>query len=83
MESDRIAKALESLSETLQSDPLKGPATYATATARLVDGLRCRVTGPSGEQLESLICPNQWGVKARPLILAGFSERPWLLVAPR
>jgi uncharacterized OsmC-like protein len=53
MESDRIAKALESLSETLQSDPLKGPATYATATARLVDGLRCRVTGPSGEQLET------------------------------
>jgi hypothetical protein len=53
MESDRIAKALEGLSETLQSDPLKGPATYATATARLVDGLRCRVTGPSGELLET------------------------------
>ena len=43
LESDRIAKALECLSETLQSDPLKGPATYATATAQLVDGLRCRV----------------------------------------
>ena len=82
MESDRIAKALESLSETLQSDPLKGPATYATATTQLVDGLRCRVTGPSGEQLETDM-PKSRGVKARPLILVGFSERPWLLVAPR
>ena len=53
MESNRIARALESLSEAFESDHSKGPATYAIATARVVNGLKCRVTGPGGEQLET------------------------------
>jgi organic hydroperoxide reductase OsmC/OhrA len=53
MQSSHIAKTLKSLGEAFESDPSKGPATYATATARVVDGLKCRVTGPAGEQLET------------------------------
>ena len=48
-----IASALNQLSETIQSNPEKAHAKYASATARLENGLKCRVTGPSGEQIET------------------------------
>src|SRR5437867_2560345 len=53
MESPRIAATLDSLSRAFESDPAKGPATYAAATAKVLNGLKCRVTGPAGEQLET------------------------------
>lgn len=53
MESSSIAAALDSLSKTFETNPAKGPATYATAVAKVVGGLKCRVTGPAGEQLET------------------------------
>src|SRR5262245_21770421 len=53
MESPRIATTLESLIRAFKSDPSKGPATYAAATAKVLGGLKCRVTGPAGEQLET------------------------------
>jgi uncharacterized OsmC-like protein len=53
MEGSRIATTLDSLSKAIESDPAKGPATYAAATAKVLNGLKCRVTGPAGEQLET------------------------------
>ena len=66
MVSVRIAGALESLSRAFESDPSKGPATYATATARVVDGLKCRVTGPSGEQVETDMVKSMGGEGSSP-----------------
>ena len=53
MEGSRIATTLESLSKAFESDPAKGPATYAAATATILTGLKCKVRGPAGEQLET------------------------------
>jgi uncharacterized OsmC-like protein len=53
MSASGIATALASLSSAFESDPTKGPATYVPATAKLLNGLKCRVTGPAGEQLET------------------------------
>jgi uncharacterized OsmC-like protein len=53
MSGSDIAARLNSLCKAFASDPAKGPATYAPATARVLDGLKCRVTGPAGEQLET------------------------------
>jgi uncharacterized OsmC-like protein len=53
MDVSRIATALNSLSRAFESDPEKGPATYAAATAKILNSLKCRVTGPAGEQLET------------------------------
>ncbi len=49
--SSPIASALGSLTTTIKADPEKARAKYAPATATLADGLKCRVTGPSGESL--------------------------------
>ncbi len=48
-----IASAWNSLGETLRAHPEKARAKYAPATAALESGLKCRVTGPSGEQIET------------------------------
>ena len=53
MEVSRIATTLESLIKAFRSDNTKGQSTYAAATARVLGGLKCRVTGPAGEQLET------------------------------
>ena len=74
MEDSRIARTLDSLSKAIESDPAKGPATYAAATAKVLNGLKCRVTGPGGEQLETDM-PKSMGAKARRRIPAGFSGR--------
>ena len=46
-----IATALETVSAAIKQNPEKAHAKYATATATLTDGLKCRVTGPSGETI--------------------------------
>ena len=48
-----IATALESVAATIKANPDKARAKYAPATATLADGLKCRVTGPSGEAIET------------------------------
>ena len=48
-----IASALKQLSETIQSNPEKARTKYASATAVLENGLKCRVMGPSGEHIET------------------------------
>jgi len=53
MEASRIATALQSLITAFKSDPVKGPATYAPVTAKILGGLKCRVIGPAHEQLET------------------------------
>jgi uncharacterized OsmC-like protein len=52
-----IANALNSLSDTIQANPDKARAKYASATATLENGLKCRVTGPSGEHIETDMPP--------------------------
>ena len=53
MQGSSIATALESLITAFKSDPSKGPATYTAATAKVLSGLKCRVTVPAGEQLQT------------------------------
>ena len=48
-----IATALETVSAAIAANPEKARAKYASATATLADGLKCRVTGPSGETIET------------------------------
>ena len=48
-----IAAALDGLSKAIAANPDKARAKYAPATATIVDGLRCRVTGPAGESIET------------------------------
>jgi uncharacterized OsmC-like protein len=55
-----IATAWNSLGETIRAHPDKARAKYAPATATLQSGLKCRVTGPSGESIETDM-PPAWG----------------------
>jgi uncharacterized OsmC-like protein len=48
-----IADALDSLSKAIEANPDKARAKYVPATATILSGLKCRVTGPSGEQIET------------------------------
>lgn len=49
--SSPIATALENVSAAIKANPEKARARYAPATATLTDGLKCSVTGPSGETI--------------------------------
>jgi uncharacterized OsmC-like protein len=61
-----IASAWNSLGETLRAHPDKARAKYAPATATLESGLKCRVTGPSGEQIETDMPPALGGAGSGP-----------------
>jgi uncharacterized OsmC-like protein len=61
-----IASAWTSLGETLRAHPEKARAKYAPATATLESGLKCRVTGPSGERIETDMPPALGGAGAGP-----------------
>jgi uncharacterized OsmC-like protein len=61
-----IASAWNSLGETLRAHPEKARAKYAPATATLESGLKCRVTGPSGEQIETDMPPALGGAGSGP-----------------
>jgi len=54
------------LSEALRAHPEKARAKYAPATATLESGLKCRVTGPSGEQIETDMPPALGGAGSGP-----------------
>ena len=46
-----IREALERIARAIAAEPGKASTKGAPATARLLDGLRCEVTGPNGEAL--------------------------------
>lgn len=51
MSSVQIREAIEMTSKKIAEQPERARIKNATATATLLDGLRCRVTGPAGEQV--------------------------------
>jgi uncharacterized OsmC-like protein len=53
MAASDVATALDCLSRALTANPEKARAKYASATATFLNGLKCRVTGPNGEQVET------------------------------
>jgi uncharacterized OsmC-like protein len=61
-----IASAWNSLGENTRAHPEKARAKYAPATATLESGLKCRVTGPSGERIETDMPPALGGAGAGP-----------------
>jgi uncharacterized OsmC-like protein len=66
MSSATIAAALDGLSKTIAANPEKARAKYAPATATIVDGLKCRVTGPAGESIETDMPAPMGGAGASP-----------------
>jgi uncharacterized OsmC-like protein len=64
--SSAIANAWTSLAETLRAHPERARAKYAPATATLESGLKCRVTGPSGEQIDTDMPPALGGAGSGP-----------------
>jgi uncharacterized OsmC-like protein len=60
------ASAWNSLCEAIQANPDKARAKYSPATATLENGLICRVTGPSGEHIETDMSPAMGGTGSRP-----------------
>jgi uncharacterized OsmC-like protein len=49
----QIREAIEKVSKTLTEKPEKARIKSPPATASLVDGLKCEVTGPAGEKLQT------------------------------
>lgn len=61
-----IRESIEHLSETIRSEPAKARAKNLPATARLVEGLRCEVTGPYKEKLVTDMPPAVGGTATGP-----------------
>jgi uncharacterized OsmC-like protein len=61
-----IRKAIEQLSAAISADPAKSRAKSVPATARLTGGLRCEVTGPQGQRLETDMPPAMGGSASAP-----------------
>lgn len=51
MTNTAVRQAIEQLSAAISADPAKARGKNAPATARLIDGLKCEVTGPHGYRL--------------------------------
>ena len=61
-----IAVAFDSLSKAIEANPDKARGKYAPATATILGGLKCRVTGPSGEHVETDMPPSMGGEASSP-----------------
>ncbi len=61
-----IAQAIANLSAAVAADPAKGRAKNAPATARLVEGLRCEVSGPQGQRFATDMAPALGGTASAP-----------------
>jgi uncharacterized OsmC-like protein len=61
-----INTALENISDVISADPEKARAKATPATARLVEGLRCEVTGPKGEIAHTDMPPAMGGNASAP-----------------
>ncbi len=62
----RIKEAIEQLSAGIAAEPAKARPKNAAATARLVDGLRCEVTGPRQERVLTDMPPAMGGEGSAP-----------------
>jgi uncharacterized OsmC-like protein len=61
-----IAQALAGLGAAIAGDPAKARAKNVPATARLVEGLKCEVTGPQGQRLATDMAPAFGGGASAP-----------------
>ena len=61
-----INNALGTLSDAITANPEKARAKATPATARLLDGLRCEVTGPRGETVHTDMPPAMGGNASAP-----------------
>lgn len=57
MNAPEIRQAIEKLGAAIAADPAKAQAKRAPATARLLDGLRCEITGPYAEKVTTDMPP--------------------------
>jgi uncharacterized OsmC-like protein len=61
-----VREALERTSAAIAAEPAKAPSKNVPATARLIDGLRCEVSGPHGEKLATDMPPALGGKASGP-----------------
>ena len=66
MSNTSIRDAIEKVSKAIQEQPGKARAKNPPATARLLDGLRCEVTGPRGETVLTDMPPAMGGAASAP-----------------
>jgi uncharacterized OsmC-like protein len=61
-----VRQAIERTMAAIAADSTKAKARNVPATARLADGLKCEVTGPHGERLETDMPPAMGGSASGP-----------------
>jgi uncharacterized OsmC-like protein len=66
MSAGSIREAIEKTSKVLTEQPERAKSKNVPATARLLDGLRCEVTGPNGEALHTDMPPAMGGAASAP-----------------
>jgi uncharacterized OsmC-like protein len=66
MAGTQIRAALDKLSQIIADQPEKAKAKHAPATAVLESAVRCRVTGPAGEQIATDMPPAMGGNASGP-----------------
>lgn len=64
--SPNVAEAIERLGAAITADPEKARARNLPAKARLIDGLRCELTGPYNERLVTDMAPAVGGTATGP-----------------
>lgn len=66
MSNTSVRNAIEGLGAALLAQPEKARAKNAPATARIVEGLQCRISGPHGELLTTDMPPAMGGNASGP-----------------
>lgn len=66
MSSTTVRDAIEGLGAVISAQPEKARAKNAPATARIVEGLQCRISGPHGESLTTDMPPAMGGNASGP-----------------
>ena len=66
MSTATISSAIETLGKAIAADPEKARAKATPATARLLEGLRCEVSGPKGEKAYTDMPPPMGGAGSAP-----------------
>lgn len=66
MSAASIREAIDKTSKVLSEQPEKAKSKNVPATARVLDGLRCEVTGPNGETLHTDMPPAMGGAASAP-----------------
>lgn len=66
MNGPQVREAIERLSARIAAEPAKARVKNAPATARLIEGLQCEVTGPHQERLVTDMPPAMGGAASGP-----------------